>query len=208
MYGCVPKLSQTSFTNGKNFNHNRTNLAALNITDDKANSRQGSRTKLHPYNNTRRDRRRPKVPDNRRTFSHQKRNTERRHNDHPYAAKCHKCADSWPHLNAPCPARGKQCKNCNRHGHFVKVCRSTQQQSCSFPRKRPESESDDYVYSVPSEQSNPIETPKIHRMTTPQAIQINNVNFPFIIDTGASINVMDENAFSKLKTNKCNPVKP
>ena len=37
------------------------------------------------------------------------------------AAKCYNCGNSWPHLNAPCPAKGKQCKSCNRHGHFAKV---------------------------------------------------------------------------------------
>ena len=35
------------------------NLAALNITEDEANSRQGSRNKLYSYNNNRRDSRRP-----------------------------------------------------------------------------------------------------------------------------------------------------
>ena len=107
------------------------------------------------------------------------------------------------------------------------VCRSTQPQSSSFHRERPierqhirnldcrrspstsSSESDEYLYSVQSEQSNLIETPKIHRVTLPQAkIKINNVNFPFMIDTGACINVMDKNAFSKLQNNnKHNPVK-
>ena len=200
------------------------NLAALNITEDEANSRQGSRNKLYSYNNNRRDSRRFKPRDNRHAISQQN-NTESRQIDNPSAAKCYNCGNSWPHLNAPCPARGKQCKSCNRHGHFAKVCRSTQQQqrSRSFHRERKHirnldcrrspststSESDDHLYSVHCEHNKPTEMPKIHRVTLPQAkIKINNVNFPFMIDTGASINVMDENAFSKLQSHsKHNQVK-
>ena len=83
------------------------NLAALNITEDEANSRQGSRNKLHSYNNNRRDSRRFKPRDNRHAISQQNK-TERRQIDNPSAAKCYNCGNSWPHLNAPCPARGKQ----------------------------------------------------------------------------------------------------
>ena len=118
-------------------------------------------------------------------------------------------------MNAPCPAKGKQCKNCNRPGHFAKVCRSTRRRSSprrharkhvlnvDYPRSpsTSSSESDGYLYSVQNEPSKPTETLKIHRVTLPQAkIKINNVNFPFMIDTGASVNVMDENAFSKLQS--------
>jgi hypothetical protein len=46
------------------------------------------------------------------------------------------------------------------------------------------------------------ENPEVNRVTLPQArIKINNVNFLFMIDTGASINVIDENAFSRLQNN-------
>jgi hypothetical protein len=40
----------------------------------------------------------------------------------PCRSQCYNCGNSWPHVNAPCPARGKQCNNCNRLGHFAKVC--------------------------------------------------------------------------------------
>ena len=118
-------------------------------------------------------------------------------------------------MNAPCPAKGKQCKNCNRPGHFAKVCRSTWRRSSprrdarkhvrnvDYPRSPSTSsaEFDGYLYPVQNEQSKPTETLKIHRVTLPQPkIKINNVNFPFMIDTGASINVIDENAFSKLQS--------
>ena len=63
------------------------NLAALNITEDEANSRQGSRNKLYSYNNNRRDSRRLKPRDNRHAISQQN-NTERCQIDNPSAAKC------------------------------------------------------------------------------------------------------------------------
>ena len=199
------------------------NLAALNVTEDAVNSRQYSRNESRSHNSNRpdsnrRDRRRSsfetKPPDNRYAFPRQT-NSACRQTDNMSTAKCYNCGNSWPHVNAPCPAKGKQCKNCNRPGHFAKVCRSTRRRSSprrharkhvrnvDYPRSpsTSSSESDGYLYSVQNEPSKPTETLKIHRVTLPQAkIKINNVNFPFMIDTGASINVMDENAFSKLQS--------
>ena len=142
--------------------------------------------------------------------------------DNRSMSKCYNCGNSWPHVNAPCPARGKQCNNCNRLGHFAKVCRSTKQtnyrrrdrkhvRNIDYQQQRrsetSSSESDEYLYSVQSEQTAPSkptksENPEVNRLTLPQArIKINNVNFLFMIDTGASINVIDENAFSRLQNN-------
>ena len=166
--------------------------------EDEANSRQGSRNKLYSYNNnrrdSRRDSRRPKPRDNRHAISQQN-NTERRQIDNPSIAKCYNCGNSWPHLNAPCPARGKQCKSYNHHGHFAKVCRSTQQQqrSRSFHRERkhirnldcrrspstPTSESDDHLYSIHCEHNKPTEMPKItSRHFAPSENQNKQGKFP------------------------------
>ena len=72
----------------KNLTTPEQNLAALNITEDEASSRQGSRNKLYSYNNNRRDSRRLKPRDNRQAISQQN-NTECRQIDNPSAAKCY-----------------------------------------------------------------------------------------------------------------------
>ena len=70
------------------------NLAALNVTQDEANSRQGSRNKFHRTTTI-------AVTDvvpNYLTIDghfHIKNNTERRQTENPSAAKCYNCGDSW-----------------------------------------------------------------------------------------------------------------
>ena len=111
-----------------------------------------------------------KPPDNWHAFSSQS-NSACHQTENTSTAKCCNCGKSWPHVNAPCPARGKQCKNCNRPGHFAKVCRSTRRQSSPRRHARKHvrnidyrrspstssSESNDLLYSVQNEQSKPTE---------------------------------------------------
>ena len=37
---------------------------------------------------------------------------------------CRNCIEEWPHTQGPCPAKGKQCRNCNKFNHFAILCRS------------------------------------------------------------------------------------
>ena len=45
------------------------------------------------------------------------------------ATKCYNCGGNWPHKERPCPAKGKECRKCNKVGHFAKVCKSTKKQT-------------------------------------------------------------------------------
>ena len=111
-------------------------LAVLNVTEDAVNSRQYLRHESCSHSSNRRDRRRSsfetKPPDNRHAFPHQTNSACRQINS-TSTAKCYYCGNSWPHVNAPCPAKGKQCKSCNQPGHFAKVCRSTQLDTNQVP---------------------------------------------------------------------------
>jgi hypothetical protein len=95
-------------------------LATLRINED-----ENRRNELH--NTTRHDTRSRSSFDNKSPEFSRQNNTDRRINDNRSMSKCYNCGNSWPHVNAPCPARGKQCNNCNRLGHFAKVCRSSKQ---------------------------------------------------------------------------------
>jgi hypothetical protein len=107
----------------KGMDNSTQELATLRINEDE--NRRNRRNESH--NTTRHDTRSPSSFDNKSPEFSRQNNTDRRINDNRSMSKCYNCGNSWPHVNAPCPARGKQCNNCNRLGHFAKVCRSTKQ---------------------------------------------------------------------------------
>ena len=36
--------------------------------------------------------------------------------------QCRKCGLNWPHVESPCPAAGKNCRNCGKANHFARMC--------------------------------------------------------------------------------------
>ena len=118
---------------------------------------------------------------------------------------CHNCGGVWPHKTTPCPARGKDCRKCGKLNHFAKYCRSTktstESATVSKPNQQrhavhnvenlPSSDTDDeeYLYTVSSEE----------RKTPKTRIKISNVYVDMVIDTGASIDIIDEFNFAVLQ---------
>ena len=134
--------------------------------------------------------------------------------------KCYYCGFDYPHENRPCPAKNSVCNFCGVKGHFAKVCRSRenkeqqkdQKKGFSSPDKRrqarrngskkqqakavetsqhqsnDESSEEDYVYTVSKEQNK-----KTHAN-----VKVNGQNVHFLIDTGATVDIIDSNTFEKL----------
>jgi hypothetical protein len=129
---------------------------------------------------------------------------------------------AYPHSQgqANCPARGSQCRSCGKMNHFARCCRSKpirppfaeSSSPCpqsrfqppppnSFPRQPPPREirhvtdtqqystsDDEYLFTVAISQ--------VSNLTTPKAkVIIANVPLQVLIDSGASINVIDEKAY-------------
>ena len=131
------------------------------------------------------------------------------------ANMCRNCGGEWPHTNNPCPAKNKECRKCKKLNHFARVCRSgivespgqsTAKQSQSRDNnirpvntsnlKETNSESSDseYCYAVNTKQSkSPI-----------TKLKVNNQKVTFTVDTGSTINIIDENTLGdiNLKKNK------
>ena len=125
-------------------------------------------------------------------------------------SSCWNCGGLFPH-RGQCPAKGKTCNNCGQENHFSKVCKEKRQKGQTHnakptfrrgkkpvqPLSRAESssdsessDSDDYVYAVGTKS----------KSTTPKAfITVQGHKFPITVDTGASINVLDQETFSKMK---------
>ena len=52
---------------------------------------------------------------------------------------CYWCGSRQKHGKNACPARGKTCRNCQKEGHFAKVCRSSRYLLTAFHVSQPDS---------------------------------------------------------------------
>ena len=118
---------------------------------------------------------------------------------------CRNCGKSWPHATGPCPAHGNTCKKCGKTNHFTIVCRSGSRSSSRNARHQPnktqnqtvqiinpdssdDSESDEYLFTL-----------NLPAAATPKTkVKINNIYVQMVVDTGASVNIIDELTFQKL----------
>ena len=133
--------------------------------------------------------------------------------------KCYRCGYSWPHKNKPCPATEETCRQCGKTGHFARVCKSrTQSKShtVSQPRqnKRPvpkrtplsssirqvqeqeeshheaDSSEEEYLFTCMNKADGKM--PKVK-------VKINDIPITMIVDTGASLDIIDEVTFHQLQ---------
>lgn len=101
-----------------------------------------------------------------------------------------------------CPANGRTCNNCGKQGHFGGVCKGAKQ-AVKDPKSRPvtqqrtgiryvatehDTSDDEYLFAIGSN--------KPAEKTVP--ITVEDTLIPVIIDSGASVNVLDGSTFNKL----------
>ena len=123
------------------------------------------------------------------------------------STQCRQCGLSWPHTKSPCPAKGKTCNKCGKPNHFAKMCltRTHPTRGQSEPRRPPNrrhvntvtgasvqnetdsSSDEEYVYTL---------GPKTRVPET--NVQISGVTVKMMIDTGASTDIIDEEAFQTI----------
>ena len=145
--------------------------------------------------------------------------------------KCFRCGEKYPHEKS-CPAQQKECFKCGKLGHFGKACRTkSKQYNHKFHPKptngnhrthnrRPinkvthssdhtseESDSDEYLYCLSTlfSQINHIsrkDKPDFHTI-----IKIEQQKVQVLIDSGASINIMNARTFEGLNKHLKTPIR-
>ena len=101
-----------------------------------------------------------------------------------------------------CPANGKTCSNCGKQGHFGGVCKGAKQ-ATKDPKSRPVTQQRNGIRYVATEHDTSddeylfaIRSNKTQDKTVP--ITVEDTLIPVIIDSGASVNVLDGSTFNKL----------
>ena len=127
---------------------------------------------------------------------------------HKIASKtCRNCGEMWPH-EGQCPTKGKKCRKCQKLNHFARVCRGQSQHREHKPipnakqlkkktktPKNPvtkvendtDSSDNEYLYTLSQGKASKVN------------VKICQHSFKATVDTGASINVIDQNTFAKMK---------
>ena len=127
-----------------------------------------------------------------------RRNQQRQHDPHNPQANspgCHYCGGKHQSYET-CPAKGQTCNFCLKPNHFEKVCRRKKQadrQVRQIDEDARNSSEEEYAWAICNSPKN-----KAARKSPMTAILINNINAKMMIDTGASVNVMDEATYDKI----------
>jgi hypothetical protein len=139
--------------------------------------------------------------------------------------KCFNCGNNYPHLDGICPAKGKACRLCQKMNHFAHCCRSTnrnikpddsvnhvkagnttqrQQQDTTSANKIEQSNQhlvdsssdNEYTFSLGNIKTHAIKSkvksPKVH-------VKIRNMPTEIMINTGASVDIIDEHALLRIQ---------
>ena len=90
------------------------------------------------------------------------------------------------------PARGQECRNCHKTNHFARVCNSKPIRQICFthPSVSPSTSSDESVFIIIHLTST--KTPKVTAL-------VNDPLITFVLDTGASVNIISGRVYNGLK---------
>ena len=116
---------------------------------------------------------------------------------------CFSCGGSFPHVGQSCPAKGKSCRSCGAQGHSAKMCKGTKYKPKNKPARNRvhqlvDTEEDDFGFGVLYSSND------LHNVTSPYCckLKINGVEAEFEIDTGASLTIMNETKYKRLRYDK------
>ena len=139
-----------------------------------------------------------------------------------FERKCFNCGGPFPH-NKSYPAKGKQCDTCHKYNHFSSCCRQGYYRKFTLPNHTKssrfhETKEKEQLKSVMDKFEAPLNADESHsgsddeylfllkvsddKSNTNTKIIINGKMIKMTVDTGATINVIDERTFSVFKNVK------
>ena len=116
---------------------------------------------------------------------------------------CFSCGGTFPHAGGrmKCPARGKKCLTCNKMNHFAKCCRMKGKEDNGVLKAvEKDSDSSDAESLCGIEKVGAVKHNQGRRPVS--SVTVENREFQVLVDTGATVNVMDEVTFKRLLADK------
>ena len=120
---------------------------------------------------------------------------------------CYFCGDKYPHTSH-CPAKSKKCGNCGKLNHFSRVCRSKPQQQlvqhvyttphcdhCSPSAMQHNLSDDSDVFTLHKGHL----VHSVYKELPSASVIVHGTAITALIDSGASVNLLDEQDFKALK---------
>ena len=135
---------------------------------------------------------------------------------HGMEGKCMRCGKPEHQPGQKCAAKNAKCKDCQKIGHFYKVCQSKKEtRRANLAQATPQAEQDTHIYKNGVRQPNPplVNMLKIvNHIGTTSGSQEKHLKFPIDVDprgpykdhlvvrvdTGADVNCMNEKTFRRL----------
>ena len=146
----------------------------------------------------------------------QSRNDYRQTSTNP-SSICNNCGNAWPHAGgqSQCPAHSAECAKCHKLHHYAKMCQSSGGNDCvehkhyrknNYHRKRKPNRQK--PNSIPAAQVSQVTTCQSHVESHIEYVYVNKLPFitvhiqgqpvKMMVDTGASVDIMDEQTWNKL----------
>ena len=112
---------------------------------------------------------------------------------------CRQCGGNYPHATR-CPAIGEICNYCKKPNHFVSQCRKRKrkEQKVKNVTENTHTDEDDDESSDECAFGIQAKVTKIHNKLPYYDITINGKKTKILIDTGSSINIIDEDTLGKI----------
>ena len=116
---------------------------------------------------------------------------------------CYNCGFRYPHSdNRPCPAKDQNCNKCGVKGHFARVCKQQEDVSYKRSERRTNAETKPRLKSSKGrkhEHAVALQENTGKQPSTRIKVPINSVEAEVLVDTGASIDIIDSPTFEKLQ---------
>ena len=116
---------------------------------------------------------------------------------------CFSCGGTFPHAGGrmKCPARAKKCLTCNKMNHFAKCCRMKGKENEGVLKAvEKDSDSSDAESLCGIEKVGSVKHNQDRRPVS--SVTVENREFEVLVDTGATVNVMDEITFKRSLADK------
>ena len=116
---------------------------------------------------------------------------------------CFRCGGSYPHTrDKGCPAANVKCNLCRKEGHFAKCCKTKPEKMKQMSDREKINMLNDFAHTYePDQDYDNVWTVKEPNSKLPTIkLEVCNSEVEFTIDTGASVNTIDEHEWSKIVT--------